>query len=202
MTHDPLGRGSPPHPVVKPLRRLKAFRLPENYVYDALRGYQGDADKFSIFRIRLGTIPLDAKLVFIKFDHTKHDAYICIEHPSFPEYRPGALCEEIKIELEVIEVARPNIPREDSPKENIAGSFKSGGLVAEADGTSKTPLETGDAPAIGAPATSLTEYYQSEGVTHFLLRERGAALSVTGTASTRLGAGLLLARSRARGCRL
>lgn len=87
-------------------RHLKALRMPENYVYDAIRGYQGNEGVFNIFRVRPGLIPLDAKLVWITFDHTKHCAYVCIEHPSFPEYVPGKFCEEIPIELEELGVQR------------------------------------------------------------------------------------------------
>jgi hypothetical protein len=100
-------------------RRLRAFRMPENYVYDALRGYQGSEDRFNIFRVKLGTIPLDARLVWITFDHTKHCAYVCVEHPSFPEYTPGTICEEIPIVLEEFEVlkTKAEAPKAYAPEE-------------------------------------------------------------------------------------
>ena len=89
-----------------PKRRLMAFRVPEDYAYDAIRGYQGDAETFNCFRIRLGLIPSDAKLVWMVFEHPKHNCYVIVEHPSFPEYTPGTDCPLIKIELEEFGVSK------------------------------------------------------------------------------------------------
>lgn len=104
-------RNPPPHILperlrAKKKRRIKAFRVTEDFAYDMIRGYQLDADAFKICRIRPGLIPLDAKLVWIDFDHTKHCVYACIEHESYPEYQPGTTCDEIPIEVEEIEVRK------------------------------------------------------------------------------------------------
>lgn len=95
-----------PKPKLLKKRRIVAFRVPETYVFDAVRGYQGADKVYNAFRIKVGTIPKDAKLVWVKFDHTKHDAYFCIEHPSFPEYTPGTFCQELPIDLEEYPVQR------------------------------------------------------------------------------------------------
>ena len=96
----------PPRTIQSPAKkRLKAFRVPMTYAVDAIIGYQGSADQFSIYRIKPGTIPEGFTVSFVTFDHTKQSAYIVLEHPSFPEYEPGTLCEEIEpIELEEIPV--------------------------------------------------------------------------------------------------
>jgi hypothetical protein len=104
MTADPQGRGLPPHPVAQPLRRCKAFAVPQSYVYDAIRGYQLNDPQFSIYRIKPGLIPLDAKMIFIDFNPRKHEFYFVLEHESFDEYQQGTPCPEIPIEIEAVPV--------------------------------------------------------------------------------------------------
>lgn len=124
MTADPQGRGLPPHAVAQPLRRLKAFAVPENYVYDAVRGYQLNEKEFCIYRIVPGQIPMDAELVWIDFNPRKHEAYFVLEHPTFSEYTPGTTCEEIEpLMMETIPVKRVIGPIEwEKPPDLLAPS--------------------------------------------------------------------------------
>lgn len=132
--HDPFGRGLPPGPLAQAIeaqkhvlppkksgqspakRRLKAFRIPLNYLVDAVIGYQGKAEKFNAFRIKPGLIPEGFTLAWVAIEHSKQNAYIVIEHPSFPEYTMGTTCEEIAIQLEEFEVQKPGSPFDEAEK--------------------------------------------------------------------------------------
>ncbi len=84
-----------PLPVNYPKNRarIRAFRVPMDYVFDVVRGYQGDADTFKIYGMAGENLPEGVKLwnQGAWVEHVRGGGlYFIVEHESFPEHELGS----------------------------------------------------------------------------------------------------------------
>jgi hypothetical protein len=101
-------------------RRVKAFKVPNQYIADAIVGYQGKEDKFEMIRVQPHQLPEGFSIVRMYEAPNIEGVYVVIEHPSFPEHVPGTDIPLLELILEGITVERvKEQPSLDPPRSHI-----------------------------------------------------------------------------------
>ena len=199
-------------PPIKPSdkMRLKAFRVPMSYLQDCLLGYQGNANEFCIYRMRPDLLPEGFKIKFIAYEHPRNCFYFQVEHPSFPEVSSTEPLDAISLEIEEIKV-RKLFDYGTMETMDISNNGSQPQRLASADG--RTGLE-GSNPSVPIVLDQIVEGIEKvmregynvsapEGVCinkkAISQNEVSLAIQRNKNASLRLGAKMLLARSRHKG---